>query len=192
MIDLPTSQIRVPKTVYFFVDAVFSTVSSHWMSVRGWNHTATSRPPLTKAATAKHIENPWWGQRPDPKRTLCQRHCFITSQHPPPKKKKKIQANMGGKTYTPFYEEINRPSEVRCHVRRNGADVGRDLNFSTCHSSFMSSPPGSTLGERCVMDGVWKARKFQAPPCLQDRGCLPRFCLFLASPLQHACVQTKP
>lgn len=27
------------------------------------------------------------------------------------------------------------------------------------------------------MDCVWKARKFQAPPCLEDRRCLSRFCL---------------
>lgn len=31
------------------------------------------------------------------------------------------------------------------------------------------------------MDCVWKARKFQAPPCLEDRRCLSRF--FFGLPL---------
>lgn len=86
-----------------------------------------------------------------------------------------------------------------CHVTNNGEDFGKILNFSTCLSSFMPSPAASTLEEGCVMDCVWKARKFQAPPCLEDRRCLLFFVSLsflakLVSLLQRPrlpCVQTE-
>lgn len=87
---------------------------------------------------------------------------------------------MGGKNYTTIIilEGMNWLSESDATSLSNKQILARFKIFKHVTSSFRSHPPASTLDEGSVMDCVWKAGKFQAPPCLNDTGCLSVCLLF--------------